>query len=229
MPRRCQGGFYTQPWDYDAPRETLADLEPDEVLVQYRHLAPGPRVLDLGMGDGDHALWLASLGYDVEGVDWHQRRLGQAEIRAMRLKLPLQTYLGDITEFPIAPAAYDLILLAAVLHFLPPSDHRRVAEQVVQGLRPGGLVYATALTTDDPGYALVRQAGLPELEPNTFDLSDDDSLELLHFFPPGGLRDLFAGLEVVYYAEERYLRPDSDPGFNAAAVLLARRPSSKET
>ena len=229
MPRRQPGGFYTDPWDFDAPRETLADLEPDEALVQYRRLIPGPRVLDLGMGDDDHALWLASLGYEVEGVDLHQRRLGQAEIRAMRLKLSLQTYLGDITEFPIPPASYDLILLAAVLHFLRPSDHRRVAEQVTRGLRPGGLVYATALTTDDPGYALVRQAGLPELEPNTFDLSDDDSLELLHFFPPGALRDLFAGLEVIHYAEERYLRSDSAQGYNAAAVLLARRPKAGQT
>jgi SAM-dependent methyltransferase len=224
MPRhRSEGGFFAAPWDFDAPRETLADLEPDEVLREYLALIPGPRVLDLGMGEGEHALWLASQGFEVEGVDRDRPSVAHAEIRAMRLQLYLHTYLDDILEFPIVPGVYDLILATAVLHFLRPSDLPRLAERMVAGLRPGGLLYATALTTDDPGYALLRETGEPEVEPDTFDLGEPNAPDLLHFFRPNALRQLFPTLDVIHYAEERYLRPDADQGYNAAAVLLARR------
>jgi len=223
--RRSEGGFHAEPWDFDAPLETLADLEPDEVLVEYQSLIPGPRVLDLGMGEGDHTLWLAGHGFEVEGVDQLQASLAHAEIRALRLQVNLHTYLGDILDFPIVPNVYDLILATAVLHFLRPSDLPALTERIVAGLRPGGLLYATVLTTDDPGYALLREANAPQIEPDTFDLPNDEGTTPLHFFRPSALKTLFSPLEMVHYAEERYLRLDSDQGYNAAAVLLARRPA----
>lgn len=225
MIRRSQGGFYAEPWDRDGPLETLADLEPDEVLAQYCQHIPGPRVLDLGMGDGEHALWLASLGYEVEGVDVHRPAVAAADFRAMRLKLTFQTYLGDILDFDITPDAYDLILCTAVLHFLRPSQLVSLAQRIRAGLRPGGLVYVTVLTTDDPGYKLLKRMKIREVEPGAFDLTDGDPPHLLYYFRPRELLNLFPDVEIVHYAEERYLRPDTDQGFNAAAVLLGRRPA----
>jgi len=205
------------------PRETLADLEPDEALAEHIGLARVGRALDLGAGDGDHALWLAGRGFEVEVVDTDAAALRRAEQRAFRLRLRLQAFLADMADFPILPAIYDVIVATASLHFLPPERAARLAPRIVVGLAPGGVLYVTVLTTDDPGYAALRRAGVAEVAPNTFDVSEGGTPESLRYFAPGELRGLFSDLEVVHYAEERYLRPGAEPGYNAAAALVARK------
>lgn len=203
-------------------RETLADLEPDEALAEHIGAIRVGRALDLGAGDGDHALWLAARGFEVEVVDTDADALRRAEKRAFRLRLRLQAFLADMADFPILPTTYDLIVAAASLHFLPPDRAAALAPRIVAGLAPGGCLYATTLTTDDPGYAALRAAGVTEIAPRTFDVSEGGVGEPLRYFAPGELRELFSELAVIHYAEERYLRPGDGPGYNAAAVLLAR-------
>ncbi len=204
-------------------RETLADLEADETLAEHIDQVRVGRALDLGAGDGDHALWLAARGFEVEVVDTDADALRRAEKRAFRLRLRLQAFLADMAEFPILPATYDLMVAAASLHFLPPERSAALAPHIVAGLAPGGVLYATAFTTDDPGYAALRAAGIAEIAPRTFDVSEGGAPEALRYFAPGELGRLFADLAVVYYAEERYLRPGDGPGYNAAATLVASK------
>lgn len=221
--RRIGGGFDAAPFDPRAPRERIEELGADEALEMYEGQLPIGRALDLGAGDGDHALWLAARGYEVEGVDVDAQALRRAELRAKRLRLWLQTFQADACAFPILPDSYDLIVAAALLHFLPPDCLPDLAAHIAAGLRPGGYVYASVLTTDDPGSAILRKSGAPELAPNTFVTVDLGISPTLHYFGKGELRALFPSLDIVYYAEERYLRPGSDQGYNAAAVLLARK------
>ena len=44
-------------------------FEPAQFLVQNVELLPKGRVLDVAMGSGRNAIYLAGLGFDVEGVD----------------------------------------------------------------------------------------------------------------------------------------------------------------
>ncbi|MFN8474477.1 MAG: methyltransferase domain-containing protein [Anaerolineae bacterium] len=221
--RRACCGFEAAPFDRRAPRERIEELGADEALEMYESQLPVGHALDLGTGDGDHALWLAARGYEVEGVDVDARALRRAELRARRLHLWLQTFQADARDFPILPDSYDLIVAAALLHFLPPDSLPDLASRIAAGLRPGGCVYASVLTTDDPGYAILRGSGEPEVAPNTFDVADMGIGPTLHYFGKGELRALFSTLDVVHYAEERHLRPGSEQGYNAAAVLLARK------
>ncbi len=221
--RRLCCGFDAVPFDRRAPRERIEELGADEALEMFEGQIPVGHALDLGIGDGDHALWLAARGFEVEGVDVDARALHRAELRAKRLSLWLQTFQADARDFPILPDSYDLIIAAAVLHFLPPDSLPELAEHIVAGLRPGGYVYASTMTTDDPGYVVLRDSGEPQVAPNTFDVADMGIGPTLHYFGKGELRALFSTLDVVHYAEERYLRPGSEQGYNAAAVLLARK------
>lgn len=221
--RRAGGGFDTLPFDPRAPRERIEELGADEALELHEGQLPIGHALDLGVGDGDHALWLAARGYEVEGVDVDARALRRAELRAKRLHLWLQTFQADACAFPILPDSYDLIVAAALLHFLLPDGLPALAARIVAGLKPGGYVYASVLTTDDPGYSMLRASGAPQIAPNTFDTVDLGVGPTLHYFRKGELRALFPMLDIVHYAEERTLRPGSEQGYNAAAVLLARK------
>ena len=49
-------------------------------------LTPG-RALDLGAGEGADALWLASLGWRVTGLDLSETALGRARAAAAELRL----------------------------------------------------------------------------------------------------------------------------------------------
>src|SRR5688500_17408321 len=63
------------PWDTDEPDPNLV------AAVGRVGLGPG-RALDIGCGTGTHAVWLASQGFDVLGVDLAPRAVERAEARA---------------------------------------------------------------------------------------------------------------------------------------------------
>ncbi|MBU0732640.1 MAG: hypothetical protein KKG10_00635, partial [Proteobacteria bacterium] len=44
-------------------------LEPARLLVDNAHLLPKGKALDVAMGNGRNAVYLARMGYEVEGVD----------------------------------------------------------------------------------------------------------------------------------------------------------------
>ncbi len=48
---------------------TPINQEPSALLLDYLHLLPKGRVLDVAMGKGRNALYLAKHGFEVEGVD----------------------------------------------------------------------------------------------------------------------------------------------------------------
>lgn len=195
--------------------------EPDALLEDFIDQVPTGWVLDLGMGDGCNALWLARRGFDVVGVDVCATSVSEARQVAERQGLSLKTYVADIREFYIAPQSYTLIMALAVLHFLRPEEARELARRIKAGLRPGGVVIASVFTIDDPGYEALQASGAVEVAENSFLVPEIEGV--LHFFAFDELRRLFDGLEVLHYAEERHLDVSHDePHYHAGAFLVAR-------
>jgi len=64
-----------RPEDWDkryASAENLWSAKPNRFLVaEVEHLEPG-RALDLACGEGQNAIWLATHGWDVTGVDYSE-------------------------------------------------------------------------------------------------------------------------------------------------------------
>lgn len=86
--------------------------EPSSVVLDtLRGLAPG-RALDLGCGNGRHALWLAERGWDVTAVDFSTEALRQARERAAELDLDVDWVEADLAEYEPKPQAFDLVLVA---------------------------------------------------------------------------------------------------------------------
>jgi tellurite methyltransferase len=181
---------------------------------------PPSRALDLGAGEGDTGLWLAERGFTVDAVE------RDPEIYARLVEACAGTtvnpHLSDITEFPLSPTSYSLIVAQAVLHFLRPTQLWTLADRLVAGLIPGGILLAEVFTTDDPGCVALKESGATQIEPNTF--LAPEPVGLIHYFAAGELRRVFAPLEVLEYDESRRADPRSEDGFHAGARLLARRP-----
>jgi SAM-dependent methyltransferase len=81
------------------------------VLDALDGLAPG-RALDLGCGNGRHAMWLAGRGWRVTAVDFSTEALRQARERAAATAIEVDWVEADLATYEPAPQAFDLVLVA---------------------------------------------------------------------------------------------------------------------
>lgn len=198
------------------------EVAPDELLEEFIDDIPEGRALDLGMGEGRNAVWLAERGFDVVGVDLSAAAVKAAEQLARERRVCLEAHVADIREFEIEPESYTLILASAVLHFLMPAEICELADRIKAGLQPGGFVIAHVFTVDDPGYEALQERREALVAERTFFVPELKSP--LHYFAFGELRSLFEDLEILHYAEERQLDLSHDyPHYHAGAFLMARK------
>jgi SAM-dependent methyltransferase len=126
-------------WDRRyAKVENLWSAKPNRFLVvEVESLAPG-RALDLACGEGQNAIWLASIGWRVDAVDYSPVAIAKARARAERDGVDVAFEEADLVEYEPQPAAYDLVLLL-YLH-LPAEEHRLVLKRAARALAPGGTL-----------------------------------------------------------------------------------------
>lgn len=126
--------------DWDA-RYAGADLiwtaEPNRFLVeQTSALNPG-RALDIACGEGRNAVWLASRGFDVTGIDFSTAAIDKARQLADASRLAVDWVVGDVTA-SLPSGSYDLVVVL-YLH-LPSDSARRVIDRSVVALAPAGTL-----------------------------------------------------------------------------------------
>ena len=118
--------------------ENLWSARPNRFLVaEVEELAPG-RALDLACGEGQNAIWLAALGWRVEGVDYSPVAIAKARARAERDGVAAVFREADLVEYEPERETYDLVLLL-YLH-LPAEEHRLVLRRAAGAVAPGGTL-----------------------------------------------------------------------------------------
>jgi len=210
------------PWDsvYKG-REFAWGREPDWELRAYLPLIPRGKALDLGIGDGRNAIFLAKDGFEVEGIDISEEAIRKCREFAEKENLRIEARVADVREFPIPEGAYACIICSYVLPFLKRSEAGALIRRIKAGLAPGGVAYVAAFTTEDPGYRRLKERGLPEVEPNTFFSPKFGS----HFFylEKGELQKFFSDFEILSYVEGYGLDLAHDePHYHGWASVLAR-------
>lgn len=117
--------------------------KPNAFLVEMvKGRKPG-RALDVGMGQGRNALWLAQQGWETTGYDPAEKAVALARETAEKAGVKLNLVLAKDSEFDMGTAKWDLILLSYV-------EIRGNAEHVIKALAPGGIVVAEYFH-EDPG------------------------------------------------------------------------------
>ena len=196
--------------DWDARYRGTDRVWPAEpnvwVAKELAELAPG-RALDLGAGEGRHALWLARTGWSVVAVDFSPAGLDRGRAMATMEKEVggrIEWVAADLRTFVPEPQGFDLILLSYV--HLPPGERASLLRRAAAGLGAGGTLlvvgHATRNATDGVG-------GPPDVAV---------------LFEPGDvlsdLRDSGLSVEV---AEERLRPVDGSERPAVDAVVRARR------
>jgi SAM-dependent methyltransferase len=113
---------------------------PDENLVQWFDeglLAPG-RVLELGCGNGRNATYLASLGCEVDAVDFSSNAIEWAKDQAKASGVEVAFHCCSIFDAKITAGSYDLVYDSGCFHHLAPHRRKDYVELVNAALKPGG-------------------------------------------------------------------------------------------
>ncbi len=112
--------------------------QPSPFLVDHMDLLPKGRALDVAMGKGRNAVYLARQGYQVEGIDISREALDAANSLAEHYGVSLNLQLMDLESRVYLPKeTYDVIICFNYLH-------RPLIPQLKQALITGGaMVYET--------------------------------------------------------------------------------------
>lgn len=105
-----------------------------QFLIDNVALLPRGLVLDVAMGNGRNAVYLAGMGFKVEGVDISSERVNSALESAREAGVSLSARVADLEDgYRIQKGAYDLIICFYYLH-------RPLLSEISNGLKPGGMV-----------------------------------------------------------------------------------------
>lgn len=164
-----------------APAKFLADNS--------HYLSPGSNVLDIGMGEGRNAVFLARKGHQVTGVDISSVAVKKARYLAKEFGVRINAVVSSIEDYNVAKSSFDAIICFYYVN-------RKLHKKMLSWLRPNGvLIYEayTDLQKKVPGY---------------------ENYDNRYLLRPGELLQMFKGFTVRKYEEPTHLK-----SFTASIII----------
>ncbi|MBI4378326.1 MAG: methyltransferase domain-containing protein [Nitrospinae bacterium] len=164
-------------WDKKYQTESyIFGKEPVEFLMEHIDILPRGKALDIAMGEGRNAVFLAKNGFDVDGVDISEVAIKKALMLAQEKEVKIHAFVADLETYTMPRNTYDVI---ACFYYL----QRDLIPKMKEGLKRGGVIIYETYTIEnmERGFQGPKNKDYL-LKPN----------ELLNFF-----RDF----KVIYYRE----------------------------
>ncbi|MET0341754.1 MAG: class I SAM-dependent methyltransferase [Polyangiales bacterium] len=118
---------------------------PNHLLIEaVQDVAPGS-ALDLGVGQGRNALYLASRGWEVTGVDISDVGLGLARDEAAKQKVALTLVHADLDTWDLGVSRWDLVTMIYM------GSDEAMVRRVQASLKPGGLFVLSGFAPENAG------------------------------------------------------------------------------
>ncbi len=133
--------------------------EPNELLMEIAKDSKPGRALDVAMGQGRNALWLASQGWNVTGFDISGEALAAAKKAAEQRSLKIETVKSGWQTFEFGKERWDLIVLSYA--FVPIWDPMFVSRLRDSLTRDGVIVFEHFMRAG-PDSPVPRFIGAPE-------------------------------------------------------------------
>lgn len=178
----CSFSLYASEQDklfWDKRYETEAYIfgkEPVEFLRDHIDILPGGKALDIAMGEGRNAVFLAKNGFDVDGCDISETAIKKTHELAKENSVSINAFVADLETYELPKNTYDVI---ACFYYL----QRDLIPQIKQALKPGGMIIYETYTIEN------WERGLEGPKNKDYLLKSN---ELLNFF-----RDF----KIIYYRE----------------------------
>jgi 2-polyprenyl-3-methyl-5-hydroxy-6-metoxy-1,4-benzoquinol methylase len=162
--------------------EYLYGKAPARFLAEnYSYIPLASKVLDVGMGEGRNAVFLARKGYNITGVDISAVAVRKARRLAGEYGIRINTVVSSMDDFKTSKGQFDAIL---VFYYVD----RKLNKKLVDWLKPGGLLIYESHTK--------RQKEVPGSE----------KYEDKYLLNENELLSMFPGMRILKYEEPLHLK-----------------------
>lgn len=173
--------------------------EPAQLLVAYLSFLPKRRALDVAMGKGRNALYLASNGFEVVGLEKDRGNLDTCLAEAKKLGVHVDARcvdLENLNSYQIERSFYDVVICFYYLQ-------RTLIPVMKEALKPGGFILYETFLIDQH-----LKTGHPKHREYCFEYNE--------------LLKSFIDLRIIFYREGQ------DANGTYKASLVAEKPLSME-
>ena len=159
--------FFDRAYEGDPPWE-IGQPQP-EFARRCDSGAISGRVLDVGCGTGENAIYFASHGCPTVGVDFAPRAIRRASAKIARRDLRLTFRVANALDLDLGSEKFDAVTDCGLFHTLEDRDRPSYAASVRSVLRPGGRLLVLCFSEDEPAdWGGPRRVSAAELRA-TFD------------------------------------------------------------
>jgi SAM-dependent methyltransferase len=141
------------PWDIGKPQPTF-------VAVADRVAGP---VLDAGCGTGENALFFASRGHRVTGIDFVPEAILRARRKAAERGLPARFLVMDAKALGDWEGRFASVIDCGLFHVFSDDDRRRYVQGLAHVVEPGGRLFLMCFSDAEPGNQGPRRVSRQEL------------------------------------------------------------------
>jgi SAM-dependent methyltransferase len=141
------------PWDIGKPQGCF-------VSIADRVTSP---VLDAGCGTGEHALFFASRGLRVTGIDFVDEAIRRARRKAAERGLAVEFLVQDATTMGGFSERFASVIDSGLFHCFSDDDRRRYVRGLARVLEPGGRLFLMCFSDEEPGTEGPRRVSRQEL------------------------------------------------------------------
>lgn len=164
-------------WNKRYDTETyILGKEPVEFLKEYINILPRGKALDIAMGEGRNAVFLAKNGFEVDGCDVSDIAVKKTLELAKENNVRVNAFVADLETYKLPKDAYDVV---ACFYYL----QRSLIPQIKEALKPGGMVIYETYTIEN------WERGFEGPKNKDYLLKTNELL------------DLFKDLTIIYYRE----------------------------
>ena len=141
------------PWEIDQPKGAF-------VAIADRLISP---ILDAGCGTGENALFFASRGFRVIGIDFVEEAIRRARAKAHKRGLAVEFLVKDATALADWDKRFASVIDSGLFHVFSDDDRRRYVQGLTQVVEPGSRLYLMCFSDEEPGTEGPRRVSRQEL------------------------------------------------------------------
>lgn len=184
-------------WNQVYANQQHGFFPPAMILQMYSHLLPAQgTALDLACGLGRNAIHLSRNGLTTTAWDISSEAIQQLNEYVQKEGLTITADVRDLQSEPVPADSFDIIVVS---HYLD----RSLVNDIINALKAGGLLF----------YQTFTKLKVADVGPKNPD----------YLLDKGELLDLFSGLELIFYSDNRDLG-DINIGIRNEAMLVAQKP-----
>lgn len=141
------------PWDIGRPQKPFIDAA-DRITGS---------ALDVGCGTGDTALFLSGRGCKVTGIDFLDVPIQRAKQKATERGIQATFWVKDALTLKDWSERFDNVIDSGLFHVFSDEDRRRYVEGLAAVLKPGGRLFLSCFSDEEPGEQGPRRVSKQEL------------------------------------------------------------------